>query len=118
MKPVGLPIGVALGVLFACVRVHAQDTSTDQHLGMQMPMAAPGTNAPDAPAETSGTAWQPSAGPMHGVMGRARGWDLMAHGNLFAQFLFEGGEFHRRGHQLAASTGSWAWRHIHSRMER
>lgn len=44
-----------------------------------------------ATRETSGTAWQPDASPMYAIHGQSRGWDLMAHGNAFMQFLHESG---------------------------
>jgi hypothetical protein len=53
-------------------------------------------------AEASGTAWLPGVTPMYGFHRQVRGWDLMAHGNAFAQFLLESGEFHRRGHQFGS----------------
>ena len=48
--------------------------------------------------EVSGTAWVPDLTPMYGWHSRAGGWDVMAHGNVFVQFLYESGEIHRRGH--------------------
>ena len=39
---------------------------------------------------------------MLGWFGSRRGWDLMSHGNAFAQFLLESGEFHRRSHQFGS----------------
>ena len=42
--------------------------------------------------EGSGTAWVPDETPMHAVHRRRGPWDLMAHGNLFAQYLVDGGE--------------------------
>ena len=55
--------------------------------------------------EASGTAWLPSLTPMSGVHGRARGWELMLQVIVFAQFLYESGEVHRRSHQ----AGSINW---------
>lgn len=40
----------------------------------------------------SGTAWVPDETPMHAVHARRGPWDLMAHGNLFAQYLVDAGE--------------------------
>jgi hypothetical protein len=54
------------------------------------------------PSEASGTAWLPNVTPMYGFHRQARKWDLMAHGNAFAQFLAESGEAHRRGHQFGS----------------
>ena len=42
--------------------------------------------------EASGTAWLPDLMPMYGIHRQARGWELMAHGNAFAQFLYESGD--------------------------
>jgi hypothetical protein len=58
-----------------------------------------------APRDASGTAWQPDDTPMSGLHRAAGAWDVMLHGNLFAQFLYEGGEDHRRSHQ----AGSINW---------
>jgi hypothetical protein len=57
--------------------------------------------APSAflPREASGTAWLPDASPMFGAHRQSRGWEMMLHGNGFAQFLWEGGEEHRTAHQ-------------------
>jgi len=43
---------------------------------------------------------------MYGWMRNARGWQLMGHANVFAQFLLESGEIHRRGHQFGSIN--WA----------
>jgi hypothetical protein len=55
--------------------------------------------------EASGTAWIPDATPMYGLHKDLGDWRLMFHGNVFAQFLFESGDFHRRGRQ----AGSINW---------
>ena len=39
--------------------------------------------------EASGTAWLPDVTPMNGWHRRARGWEVMAHGNAFLQILHE-----------------------------
>ena len=63
---------------------------------------------PDPPAitfperEASGTAWLPDVTPMYGRHVQTRGWELMFHGNAFAQFLYESGEDHRRGKQVGS----------------
>ena len=41
--------------------------------------------------EASGTAWLPDATPMYAVHRSAGSWQLMGHGNAFAQFLHDGG---------------------------
>lgn len=49
--------------------------------------------------DSSGTAWLPDMSPMYGFHQQRGAWEVMLHGNLFAQYLNEGGEFHRRGQQ-------------------
>ncbi|MEQ1575401.1 MAG: hypothetical protein ABL993_14275 [Vicinamibacterales bacterium] len=61
--------------------------------------------AEPSPRDASGTSWLPDETPTYGFHRQLRGWDLMAHGQAFAQFLFESGEIHRRGHQ----AGSINW---------
>jgi hypothetical protein len=53
----------------------------------------------------SGTSWMPDLTPMFGFHLDASGWQVMLHGNLFAQFLYETGAEHHRGHQ----AGSINW---------
>jgi len=65
----------------------------DQHAGHETAMTTFSTR------EASGTAWLPDATPMHGIHRRAGTWDVMLHGIAFTQFLYEGGEEHRRSHQ-------------------
>jgi hypothetical protein len=56
-----------------------------------------------AARDASGTAWLPDESPMYAVH-RARGaWDLMVHGNAFAQFLSEA------GHRGDSQFGSINW---------
>jgi hypothetical protein len=55
--------------------------------------------------DASGTSWLPDLTPMYGIHRAASSWELMLHGNLFLQYLNEGGEEHRRGHQ----AGSINW---------
>jgi hypothetical protein len=50
--------------------------------------------------EASGTAWLPDETPMYGVHRSAGSWQLMGHGNAFAQFLYDGGD---RGHDQFGS---------------
>jgi hypothetical protein len=57
------------------------------------------------PMEASGTSWLPAATPMRAWTHQAHGWELMGHADVFAQFLFESGEIHRRSHQ----AGSINW---------
>jgi hypothetical protein len=50
--------------------------------------------------EASGTSWLPDASPMYGIHQTAGDWQLMWHGNAFAQFLYESGD---RGTEQAGS---------------
>jgi hypothetical protein len=52
-----------------------------------------------AAREASGTSWLPDQTPMLGWHRSVGVWEVMVHGNLFAQFLYEGGEVHRRSKQ-------------------
>jgi hypothetical protein len=52
------------------------------------------------PRDASGTAWLPDATPMYGIHYEAGPWQLMWHGNGFAQFLYDSGD---RGHEQAGS---------------
>jgi hypothetical protein len=42
--------------------------------------------------EASGTAWLPETTPMYGLNGQLGRWQLMGHGTVFAQFLYDSGE--------------------------
>lgn len=53
--------------------------------------------------EGSGTAWLPDASPMYAIHAQRDGWTLMAHENLFLQFLDDSG---KRG---ADQVGSINW---------
>ena len=55
--------------------------------------------------EASGTAWLPDLTPMYALHGRAGSWELMAHGNVFVQFLHEAAPEHRG----ATQAGSINW---------
>jgi hypothetical protein len=57
------------------------------------------------PVDGSGTAWLPGTTPMYGFHRDVSGWQLMLHGNAFAQFLYESGEEHHGSHQ----AGSINW---------
>ena len=51
--------------------------------------------------EGSGTAWLPDKTPMYGILTKAGTWELMWHGNAFAQYLYESGD---RGSDQAGSV--------------
>jgi hypothetical protein len=50
--------------------------------------------------EGSGTAWLPDSSPMYAIHGAGGGWELMLHGNVFLQYLDDGGD---RGHDQVGS---------------
>jgi YHS domain-containing protein len=81
---------------------HTAPASTDaQHEHLHQEAGETLFNTRDA----SGTAWLPDLTPMYGFHRPAAPWEVMLHGNLFIQYLNEGGEEHRRGHQ----AGSINW---------
>ena len=94
--------------LLASSSASAQSQDPDNHQVHQHP--APATQ-PDhsqhtvdhesfPTREASGTSWLPEASPMYGIHQAAGSWQLMWHGNGFAQFLYESGE---RGNEQAGS---------------
>jgi YHS domain-containing protein len=60
---------------------HAAGATDQEHEGHDMPMAREG----------SGTAWLPDATPMYAIHWQRGAWRLMAHENVFVQFLHESG---------------------------
>ena len=95
-------------VLLASPSASAQSHHPADHQGHQHP--APSTppdhsqHAVDDESfptrEASGTSWLPETSPMYGIHQAAGSWQLMWHGNAFAQFLYESGE---RGNEQAGS---------------
>lgn len=81
-----------LTAALAPVPAWAQDHQHEQHAGHGSPSLF-------ATREASGTAWLPDDTPMDAWHRAAGRWELMVHGVAFAQFLYEGGEDHRRSHQ-------------------
>jgi hypothetical protein len=79
-------------LLIASLITSAQDTSIS---GMQMPMQMQMNEREDAalpsPHSGSGTGWQPASGPGHEWMLMRGGWELMAHGVIFADYNHQGG---------------------------
>jgi hypothetical protein len=59
--------------------------------------------------DASGTSWLPDATPMFGVHRAWRGWEVMLHGNLFVQFLYEPGFIHRTGGFAERQFSSVNW---------
>jgi YHS domain-containing protein len=67
---------------------------TQEHAADEMPMTREG----------SGTAWLPDATPMYAIHWQRGAWQLMAHENVFGQFLHESGD---RGDDQVGSI-NWA----------
>lgn len=89
---------VATSWLLAVPHASAQDA--DPHAGHDMSAHEHGATGEVAlfPArEASGTAWAPDDTPMYGLMRRAGAWEVMVHGHVVEQFLYEPGEKHRTG---------------------
>ena len=59
--------------------------------GMQMPMEAHETSELPSPHAGSGTGWQPASVPEPEWMVMRGGWELMAHGTIFADYNHQGG---------------------------
>jgi hypothetical protein len=59
--------------------------------------------------DASGTAWFPDESPMHGVQWNAGRWQVMLHGTVFAQFLYEPGDKHRTGGSSSRQFSSLNW---------
>ncbi len=76
-------------VLLLSARVSAQDTSVGQ-MQMNMPMDRAALHLP-SPHEGSGTGWQPASVRGYEWMWMRGGWDLMAHGVIFADYNQQGG---------------------------
>jgi hypothetical protein len=105
---------LAAAVLAACLTASAataaaqdgQDTSTPHR---QHQHSTSDAVALFPPREASGTAWLPDETPMYGIHRAARGWQVMFHGAVFGQYLYEPGDKHRTGgfanHQ--ASSVNW-----------
>jgi hypothetical protein len=87
-------------VLFACASGIAMPAASAQ----DQPAVEPHQHEAVAPAEDhtqhaaqagregSGTAWLPDATPMYALHAQRGAWQLMAHGNVFLQFVREGGD--------------------------
>ena len=87
---------IVLGSIFACsiaiggflCAASAQDTSMS---GMQMQMGAHEASELPSPHAGSGTGWQPASVPEPEWMVMRGGWELMAHGTIFADYNHQGG---------------------------
>lgn len=101
-----LIVGLSIGVGLFAQPVDAQSPQSSppvppQH---QHPAPTPAKGQPvdqmahgdhDAASMTregSGTAWLPDASPMYAIHARRGPWETMAHGNVFVQYLNDGGD--------------------------
>jgi hypothetical protein len=77
-------------LLFASLITSAQDTSM-AGMKMDMPMEQREASQLPSPHDGSGTAWEPASVPEHNWMLMRGGWELMAHGVIFADYNQQGG---------------------------
>ena len=89
-------LGLAIQVI-ALDRVAAQESSAGEQ---QRDVASAATLFPSR--DSSGTAWLPDRTPMYGFHRQQGAWEVMLHGNAFAQYLYESGEEHRRKQQIGS----------------
>ena len=99
----------ALLLLLAAAAGVPVSAQHDHAAGPQAPEHQHGDTSLFVAREVSGTAWQPDATPMHGLHGTWRGWELMLHGNVFLQWLYEPAERHRSGGMAAQQVSSVNW---------
>ena len=69
-----------------------QQPRSDQHPAQPMSMGMTGPLGIPMARDASGTAWLPDSTPVYALHGMAGSWSLMLHGNVFAQYLYEGGD--------------------------
>ncbi|HEV8394959.1 MAG TPA: hypothetical protein VGQ37_11835 [Vicinamibacterales bacterium] len=88
-------LGAALLLCAGAARAMAQEPA-DPHAGHQTPQAGhtehEGHDMSSMARDGSGTSWQPDTTPMYAFHTTRGGWQLMAHENLFVQYLHESGE--------------------------
>jgi hypothetical protein len=72
--------------------VHEQEPALQQSVAPVHDHAQMEHGAMSHAREASGTAWLPDASPMYAVRRQRGAWELMAHGNVFAQFLSDSGD--------------------------
>jgi hypothetical protein len=99
-------------LVLLCLLVAATAPAAAQHdhaAGASAAEHSHGGTSLFAPREVSGTSWQPDATPMHGVHGAWRRWELMFHGNVFLQWLYEPAERHRSGGMATHQVSSVNW---------
>jgi hypothetical protein len=84
---------------------------------VSQPQEAPQPHQHDSSAPTglfpardaSGTAWLPDDTPMYASMHTLGRWEVMLHGAVFAQLLYEPGEIHRTGGFATTQASSVNW---------
>jgi hypothetical protein len=84
----GLVLGCSVSVAALLCAASAQDTSI---AGMNMQMGEHAASQLPSPHAGSGTAWEPASVPGDEWMLMRGGWDLMAHGVIFADYNQQGG---------------------------
>ena len=90
----------------SAVAQHTQEvTPSAQHQHASLPAASELFPA----REGSGTAWLPDETPMYGVPRTLGKWEVMLHGTVFGQFLYEPGEKHRTGGFSSRQVSSVNW---------
>lgn len=65
---------------------------TAQHPAQPMPTGMTGPLGISMARDASGTAWLPDSTSIYALHGMAGAWSLMVHGNVYAQYLNEGGD--------------------------
>lgn len=71
---------------------HQHEAPPQDPHAQHMQHMAEGATALFEARDASGTAWLPDETPMYGLHRQAGAWELMAHGNLFLQYLSEGSD--------------------------
>lgn len=100
-------LSLATGTLYSPSPAAAQTASSEWTVQHQH---ASTEHEPLVPSrEASGTSWQPATTPMFGVHRSVGDWDVMLHGNLFAQFLYEPADPHRTGGFAKTQFSSVNW---------
>ena len=79
---------IAMSLLPAAAQDKEQGTSM---AGMEMSAATANGSQLPSPHAGSGTGWQPASVPANGWMWMRGGWDVMAHGLIFADYNQQGG---------------------------
>ena len=85
-------VSTCVFLLLTIARAAAAQTVDHSQHQQPAPAAPPGIIDLPHTREASGTAWLPDASPMYAVHGEYGEWQLVGHGNLFLQYLSEGGD--------------------------